>query len=288
MARPARPRPPLLLCTALLVALLSGPAAARQLAQAVTTRIVGGTQTSASRYPFIVSLRDGSGNHYCGGSLIAPRVVLTAAHCIYDAGLRTPTVSGSLGSSSLFRCLSAYRTGVAACLACACQPCQPGAAAGLPITPAPSSPAFILTPALQVHIGRSFTAAAETGFDVRKAVAAALHPQYVQATSANDVSGRLGLLCRVVGSIVADCSVVADVLAILLLPVQAGCSVGSLHAVALTQLSPPPPHLHPTFPTDRPPPAGLLFNQDGSPAAHLRPELGARHPCGGGWLRHHV
>lgn len=41
---------------------------------------------------------------------------------------------------------------------------------------------------LQVHIGRSFTAAAETGYEIRKTVAAALHPQYVQATSANDVS----------------------------------------------------------------------------------------------------
>ncbi|KAI7835546.1 hypothetical protein COHA_010551 [Chlorella ohadii] len=57
-------------------------------------------------------------------------MVLTAAHCVFEAGLRTPTV----------------------------------------------------------HIGRSFTAAAETGYDVRKAVAAALHPQYVQATSANDIA----------------------------------------------------------------------------------------------------
>lgn len=57
----------------------------------------------------------------------------------------------------------------------------------------PSSPALILLPALQVHIGRSFTAAAESGYDVLRTVAAALHPQYVQATSANDVSGRLKL-----------------------------------------------------------------------------------------------
>lgn len=119
MARPARPSPPLLLCAALLFALLSGPAAARQLAQSVTPRIVGGTTTSAARYPYIVSLRDGSGNHYCGGSLIAPRVVLTAAHCVFETSLRTPTVSDSLRSRHHSRCLSAYHRTGAACAACA-------------------------------------------------------------------------------------------------------------------------------------------------------------------------
>lgn len=96
MTRRARPRPPLLsrlLCAALLAALLSGAAASRHLAQAVRPRIVGGTQTSAARYPYIVSLRDANGNHFCGGSLVAPLVVLTAAHCIAEAALRTPTVS---------------------------------------------------------------------------------------------------------------------------------------------------------------------------------------------------
>ena len=92
MTRRARPRPPLLsrlLCAALLAALLSGAAASRHLAQAVRPRIVGGTQTSAARYPYIVSLRDANGNHFCGGSLVAPLVVLTAAHCIAEAALRT-------------------------------------------------------------------------------------------------------------------------------------------------------------------------------------------------------
>eukprot|EP00854_Cymbomonas_tetramitiformis_P002050 gene2050-2742_t len=56
-----------------------------------SSRIVGGTKVNASRlYPFMVSLQsafDNSNNavhaHICGGSLIAPDVVLTAAHCVY-------------------------------------------------------------------------------------------------------------------------------------------------------------------------------------------------------------
>ena len=48
---------------------------------APTSRIVGGSEVPEYRYPFLVSLRSFS-SHICGGSLIEPSWVLTAAHCI--------------------------------------------------------------------------------------------------------------------------------------------------------------------------------------------------------------
>eukprot|EP01083_Nonionella_stella_P210808 762821_1 len=44
------------------------------------TRIIGGDKAAEGRYSYAVSLRDDVG-HFCGGSLIAPDVVLSAAHC---------------------------------------------------------------------------------------------------------------------------------------------------------------------------------------------------------------
>lgn len=43
-------------------------------------RIIGGSEAREGRYSYAVSLSDDWG-HFCGGSLIAPDVVLSAAHC---------------------------------------------------------------------------------------------------------------------------------------------------------------------------------------------------------------
>jgi secreted trypsin-like serine protease len=44
--------------------------------------IVGGSEATSYARPWMVSLQTSSNFHFCGGSLIAPNVVLTAAHCL--------------------------------------------------------------------------------------------------------------------------------------------------------------------------------------------------------------
>ncbi len=60
-----------------------------------SNRIINGVETDNDEYPFAVSLQDSTG-HFCGGSLIAKNVVLSAAHCQggdYDIALGRHDVS---------------------------------------------------------------------------------------------------------------------------------------------------------------------------------------------------
>lgn len=69
-------------------------------AQGATPRVVNGTPSTASEHPYIVSIGDGRGparpwadRHMCGGTLVSERLVLTAAHCVfeYGSGVVAPT-----------------------------------------------------------------------------------------------------------------------------------------------------------------------------------------------------
>ena len=44
-------------------------------------RIIGGSPATPGDYPYLVDLDDVEGGHWCMGELVAPDLVLTAAHC---------------------------------------------------------------------------------------------------------------------------------------------------------------------------------------------------------------
>lgn len=46
------------------------------------SRIVGGEETTGQQWPWVVSLNMVWGSHFCGGSFITRRHVVTAAHCV--------------------------------------------------------------------------------------------------------------------------------------------------------------------------------------------------------------
>ena len=57
-----------------------------------TQEIVGGTTTQITSVPWQVSLQDANG-HFCGGSIVTPTWIVTAAHCV-AAGAPTKIVAG--------------------------------------------------------------------------------------------------------------------------------------------------------------------------------------------------
>jgi hypothetical protein len=68
-----------------------------------SSRIVGGEETTIGEWPWQVAITDNpvgdaSETQFCGGSLVAPNVVITAAHCVDDGSGTFPVPSSAFAS----------------------------------------------------------------------------------------------------------------------------------------------------------------------------------------------
>jgi hypothetical protein len=67
-------------------------------------RIVGGDPTTVAEWPWQAAVTlnpslfsgDGFARQICGGSLVAPTIIITAAHCVYDGGFLSPALFASI------------------------------------------------------------------------------------------------------------------------------------------------------------------------------------------------
>ncbi|CAF1507285.1 unnamed protein product [Adineta ricciae] len=67
----------------------------------INSRIVGGETASSHSWGWAVSIRRSTTRHFCGGSIISPNYILTAAHCVDGISLLRTDLTIAVGSDNL-------------------------------------------------------------------------------------------------------------------------------------------------------------------------------------------
>ncbi|CAF1330072.1 unnamed protein product [Adineta steineri] len=68
----------------------------------INSRIVGGEIAASHSWAWAVSLRVSSIGHFCGGTIISPHYILTAAHCLERISLSRIDVTAAVGTDTLY------------------------------------------------------------------------------------------------------------------------------------------------------------------------------------------
>lgn len=68
----------------------------------INSRIVGGEPAVSHSWAWAVSLRIPGNKHFCGGTILSPHYVLTAAHCVEDPYMSRIDLTTAVGTDSLY------------------------------------------------------------------------------------------------------------------------------------------------------------------------------------------
>jgi secreted trypsin-like serine protease len=83
------------------ISLLASSSASAQSDGSVQPKVVGGHDASISQYPWQAAVLEAGGGsaqsrQFCGGSLLTTRIVITAAHCVFDTDPDCPLICNSI------------------------------------------------------------------------------------------------------------------------------------------------------------------------------------------------